>query len=136
MRLLRQADLSACCQGAPPPLLRQGIAEFNRREFFQQHETLEALWRAEPGACRYLYQGIIQVGVAFLHLGRGNFHGAVTKLQSGLALLAAFEPMCLGVDVACLRRQAAACLERLQELGPTRLDEFDWARLPEIRMGD
>ena len=32
---------------------------------FEQHETLELLWRAERRDIRYLYQGILQIGVAF-----------------------------------------------------------------------
>ena len=35
------------CDEPPPPELLEGIAQFNRGEFFEQHETLELLWRAE-----------------------------------------------------------------------------------------
>lgn len=37
---------------APPPLLLEGIAQFNRGEYFEQHETLEILWRAEARPVR------------------------------------------------------------------------------------
>src|SRR5918992_5322278 len=36
------------CDDPPPPLLREGIAQFNRGEYFEQHETLEVLWRGGP----------------------------------------------------------------------------------------
>ena len=36
-----------CCDEAAPPELLEGIAQCNRGEFFEQHETLELLWRAE-----------------------------------------------------------------------------------------
>src|SRR5213083_1208432 len=48
------------CDEPPPALLLEGIAQFNRGEFFEQHETLEVLWRAETRDIRYLYQGILQ----------------------------------------------------------------------------
>ncbi len=90
------------CSNSPPMLLLEGIRQFNRGEFFEQHETLEELWRAEPDDVRYLYQGILQVGVGFYHLGRGNYRGAVSRLQAGLDKLRWFTPTCQGVEVARL----------------------------------
>lgn len=133
LEALQEADLARWRRAEPPPLLLRGLAEFDQRQFFEQHETLEALWRAEPEPIRFLYQGILQVGVGFLHLRRGNFHGAVAKLESGLALLAAFEPVCLGVDIARLRREASACLEAILALGPEQLGAFDWTMVPRVR---
>ena len=72
----------ACLETAPP-LLLEGIAQFNRGEFFAQHETLERLWRAERRDVRRLYQGILQIGVAFHHLRRGNHHGTMYMLTRG-----------------------------------------------------
>ena len=57
------------CPDVPPAALRTGIEQFNRGEYFECHETLEALWLAEPTSLRRLYQGILQVGVALHHLG-------------------------------------------------------------------
>jgi predicted metal-dependent hydrolase len=82
-RSLDQAQISQQCRAAPSPALLKGIEEFNQRRFFECHETLEDLWTAEHGPVRYLYQGILQVGVAFYHLSRRNWHGAVTMLRSG-----------------------------------------------------
>ena len=90
---------------APPPLLVDGIAQFNGGQYFEQHETLETLWRAEPGPIRSLYQGILQIGVAFHHLRRGNYHGVVVMLERGLARVKPFEPTCQDVDVARLIRE-------------------------------
>lgn len=133
LEMLRSADLSAACSSRSPVLLRRGVAEFNRRQFFEQHETLEELWRSEPAPIRYLYQGILQLGVGFYHLERANFHGAVVKLENGLALLDAFGPVCMCIDVARLCREAAACLQAVLTLGPNHLPQFDWSTVPTIR---
>lgn len=122
------------CAEPPPEALLAGIHQFNQREFFEQHETLEALWRSEPDDVRYLYQGILQVGVGFHHLLRGNYHGAVSKLESGIAKLKWFEPECQGVDVRSLVLGAAVCLETLQHLGRDRLTEFDLTLVPTVRV--
>ena len=103
-------------------------------EFFEQHETLELLWRAERRDIRYLYQGILQIGVAFHHLRRLNHHGTVYMLTRGPQYLAAFVPRCQGVDVAALLDDAAAALLEVERLGPDRLEEFDWRLVPRVRL--
>jgi uncharacterized protein len=123
-----------CCEDRPPPALLQGIAQFNRREFFEQHETLELLWRAEHRDVRYLYQGILQIGVAFHHLRKLNHHGTVYMLTRGPGYLARFAPRCQQVDVQALLDDAATVLKEVERLGPGRLAEFDWGLVPKVRL--
>jgi hypothetical protein len=123
-----------CCEEPPPALLIEGIAEFNRGEFFEQHETLERLWRAEPRDIRYLYQGILQIGVAFHHLRRLNHHGTVYMLTRGPRYLAPFAPRCQTVDVQRLLDDAAAALREIERLGPGRLVEFDRRLVPKVHL--
>jgi uncharacterized protein len=123
-----------CCEEPPPPALIEGVAQFNRTEFFEQHETLELLWRAERRSIRYLYQGILQIGVAFHHLRRLNHHGTVYMLTRGAAYLAPFAPRCQRIDVQALLDDAAAALREVERLGPDRLGEFDWRLTPRVRV--
>jgi predicted metal-dependent hydrolase len=122
------------CGDAPPSELLKAIHEFNAGEFFDQHETLELMWRAETGDIRFLYQGVLHVGVGFYHLQNGNFHGATTKLGTGIAMLEHFRPECLGVDVDRLVREAYAARVRILELGPTRMREFDAQLIPRVHV--
>jgi hypothetical protein len=127
------ADLTVACAEPPPQELRKAIVEFNSGEFFEQHETLELLWRATPGDIRHLYEGILQIGVGMHHLlTNRNFHGAAVKLDHGIRLLSAFPDVCHGVDIARLRADALAAREHLIELGPERLDAFDKALVPRV----
>ena len=71
---------TARCDDPPPDALLHGIEEFNRQEFFEQHETLELLWRDTRTPDRALYHGILQIGVGFHHWRNGNFHGATVLL--------------------------------------------------------
>ena len=123
-----------CCEELPPPALLEGIEQFNRGEFFEQHETLELLWRAERREVRRLYQGILQIGVAFFHLRRLNHHGTVYMLTRGSMYLAPFAPHCQGVDVRSLLDASAAALAEVDRLGPERLAEFDWRLTPTVRL--
>ena len=123
----------SCDEPAPPQLL-EGIAQFNRGEYFEQHETLELLWRAERRGIRCLYQGILQIGVAFYHLRRLNHHGTVYMLTRGSNYLRPFAPRCQRVDVQALLDDAAAALAEVDRLGPARLAEFDWRLAPQVRL--
>ncbi len=125
----------ARCDEAPPPALVAGIAQFNAGEFFEQHETLELLWRATRTPDRGLYHGILQIGVGLHHWRGGNFHGASVLLDEGIERLRPFAPRCHGVDVAALVREATTARERLAALGPARMSEADVGALaPRIRL--
>ena len=126
--------MSDWCAEPPPPLLLKGIEQFNRGEFFAQHETLEELWRAETRDVRYLYQGILQIGVGLHHIKRLNHHGAAYMLSRGTAYLRQFAPHCQGVDVGELLEQADRALTEVVELGPERLQQFDWSLAPKVAL--
>jgi len=115
-----------------PDLVLEGIEEFNRGEFYECHEYLEEAWMQESGRVRYLYQGILQVGVGFYHLQNGNWRGATGLLRNGTVRLKEFEPATLGVDVAKLVRESERCLRELESLGRERLDEFDATQIPQV----
>lgn len=118
---------------APPPALCHGIEQFNLGEYWECHETLEALWVAERRPIRDLYQGILQVGVAFHHLQRRNYAGAVKLLRRGLPRLRGLPEICQGVDVAELTAAARAVHDAVVALGPERVAAVDLAALPKIR---
>ena len=126
-------DLSPCREAPPPDLLR-GIQEFNRGEYFECHETLEAAWRQEGRSIRLLYQGILQVGVALYHVRRGNWPGAMKVLARAIPKLAHFAPECMGVDVGQLLADAGRIGEHLARLGPERIADFDPVFFPMIRL--
>jgi hypothetical protein len=115
-----------------PELVLKGIEEFNRGEFYECHEYLEEAWMQEPGRIRFLYQGILQVGVGFYHLGNGNWRGARGLLRNGTLRLKEFEPVTSGVDVARLIRECEQCLKELEELGRERVGEFDQTTVPKV----
>jgi len=142
------------CALPPPAALLRGIEQFNQRDFFECHETLEALWNVERaearqagaptrlrdgrlsyvGYCDDLYKGILQVGVGCYHLLRDNRRGALLKLQSGADYLEPFGPRCQGVEVAQLIADARRLHAAIGALGPDRLAEVDHELLPLVRL--
>jgi predicted metal-dependent hydrolase len=120
-------------KGEPPPSLFQAIEQFNRREFFDCHETLEKIWLEEPGEVRRLYQGILQVGVGFYHaIKRKNYQGATTLLQRGMNYLHPFTPIYFGIDLAGLIAATTQALDQIQAFGPEHIEKFDTGYIPQI----
>jgi uncharacterized protein len=115
-----------------PDLALKGIEEFNRGEFYECHEYLEEAWMQEPRRVRFLYQGILQVGVGFYHQQNGNWRGATGLLRNGTTRLKEFEPETLGIDVARLVRESERCLKELEELGRERVGDFDQSGVPKV----
>jgi predicted metal-dependent hydrolase len=95
-----------------------GIEKFNAGEYYAQHDLLEAQWMAEIRPIRDLYRAILQVGVAYYHITRGNYRGAHKMLLRSVQWLAILPDVCQGVDIRQLREDSAqvrAALETLPE---------------------
>ncbi len=121
------------CRDRATPQMVHAFEQFNRGEYWQQHETLETVWRAEPDeSIRNFYKGVLQVGVGFHHITRRNYRGAVKVLTRGINYLRPYAPRCMGVDVQRLIDEATRVLEQAHALGPDRIDEIEIAELPRV----
>jgi len=80
----------------------RGIDEFNRREFFECHDTWEHIWQETTGADKLFLQGIIHAAVGLYHFTNGRWKGAKSQLQKCTTKLAGYHPTYRGVDVAHL----------------------------------
>jgi len=119
-----RAELARQAQLPLPALAHEAIEQFNQREFFEQHELFETLWRAEPGPVRQMYQGLLQVGVAYLQIQRGNYIGARKLFQRARQYLSVLPEVCQGVDIRQFNADTAAAEVELDRLGPNRIGEF------------
>ena len=126
------ATLERCRDRATPQMIH-AFEQFNRGEYWHQHETLETVWRAERDeSIRNFYKGILQVGVGFYHITRRNYRGAVKVLTRGINYLRPYAPRCMGVEVQRLIDEATQVLEQVRALGPDRIDEIKIAELPRV----
>lgn len=104
------------------PFVR-GIDQFNQREFYACHDTLEALWMEACDPDKTFYQGILQIAVGCYHLSNRNWNGAVMLLGEGIRRLRNYQPTYNDVNVRQLVEQSASMLGRLQAAGPDRVAE-------------
>ena len=115
-----------------PPELETAIEQFNRREFWECHETLEAVWLATPYPLRFFYHAIIKTAVGFHHLSRHNRHGATVKLADGVRLLRLFPREYMGVPTKRLLDDVVPWLERLEPSARLDWSTLDSQPLPTI----
>lgn len=135
-RILDPADALAASQGELSELARKGIDLFNQGEYFDAHEELEHAWNAETGPVRNLYQGILQIAVAYLQITRGNYNGAIKIFLRSRQWLDPLPAISRGVDVAALRKDAAQVRHDLEALGPERIREYDLKQLQPVKFAN
>lgn len=108
-------------EGLPEPLLsdadralfEKGVAEFNDGLYFECHESLEDLWTGVRGPTRDFFQGLIQVSVAFYHLGNANLAGAESMARRALKRFERYPERYFGFDLAAQREALVLLLERI-----------------------
>jgi predicted metal-dependent hydrolase len=120
----RQAIDSACAEPLSA-LALSGIEKFNQGAYYPSHDDLEEAWRQDTGAARDLYRSILQVGISYYQIEKGNYRGAVKMLLRARQWLEPLPDVCRGVDVRQLREDATAVYDALTALGPEQIAEFD-----------
>jgi predicted metal-dependent hydrolase len=106
------------------PEFWQGIEQFNQEEFYDCHDTLEAIWMDAIATEKNFYQGILQIAVACYHLGNYNWRGAVTLLGEGVRRLSYFQPSYADIDVSGLVSESYQLLQQLQQIEPEQVKVF------------
>ena len=113
----------------------QGVEQFNSRQFYACHDTLEALWIEASEPEKSFYQGVLQIAVALYHLSNRNWKGAVILLGEGSNRLRRYPSTYSGIDVDELLEQSVSLLTTLQKAGSDHIisGELDEAfSLPKI----
>lgn len=121
----RQAAMQLSCEEALPDEALLAIEMFNQGQYYKQHDLFEALWMQTEGPIRDLYRAILQVGIAYYQITRGNERGAMKMLLRSLQWLALLPDECQGVDIRQLKADVADVrseLETRQIYAPTRFD--------------
>jgi predicted metal-dependent hydrolase len=112
--------------------LYSAIDQYNRRWYFESHETLEDLWMVTPWPERQFFQAIIQLAAAFVHFVRGEYPGVLKLLDASAEKLREFHPEQFGVDTAALLASVERVRTEFEALGPERFAEFDERNIPRI----
>jgi CheY-like chemotaxis protein len=128
------AGLATSCSQPAPELVQEGIELFNAGHYYQCHDALEEAWRAEKGPVRDLYRAILQIGISYFQIERGNYRGAVKMLLRVRQWLVPLPAVCQGVDVSSLREDVERVYAALADTGPDELASFDTSLFRPVRL--
>ena len=115
-------------------VLQKSALLFNQHLFFEVHEVLEPQWMKEQGEVKSFLQGLIQIAVAFYHLGRGNLAGTRSLLHEGLIKIAPHSPACLGVELQDFIAGLEGCQQVISGLSPETCKQFSPDAIPRMRL--
>jgi len=121
------------CNAPLHPQAEEGLRLFNAGKYFEAHEALEVAWLQEKGKVRELYRGILQIGVTYLHITRGNYDGAIKVYGRSQRWLKDWSAVCRGIYVEELLRSAELAMREVTRLGRERIGEFDTSLLKPVR---
>lgn len=80
-----------------------GRRHFNEGRYFPAHEAWEAAWRQNKGTPdAEFFKGLAQLGAGYVHLLRGNAHGAVTLLGRAASRLKSYGGVHLDIDCTAI----------------------------------
>jgi len=113
--------------------LRKGVLLFNHSLFFEVHEVLEAQWVTETGEEKRFLQGLIQIAVAFHHLGNHNLRGALSLLQDGMEKIVPHQPSFCGIELRNFLANLEICRQEMLRLGPEGYSQFQAEKIPQMR---
>jgi len=98
--------------------LALGIGLWGEQRFFEAHECLEHVWHAAPLEDADLWQSVIQIAVAGVHLQRGNPSGARALLVRSAERCAGYPDAHRGIDVTAAVARCHALVRALDGGAP------------------
>ncbi len=126
-------QLECDCAEPLPAIGREGVKKFNAGEYYKQHDLFEALWVQTENPVRDLYRAVLQVGVAYYQITRGNHRGALKMLLRSVQWLSILPDVCQGIDVKQLREDSYRVRAELERMKPEDIAHFDRSLLRPVR---
>ena len=85
------------------------------RNFFGAHEAWETAWKQAKGTGEEeLFKGLSQMGAGYVHLLRGNAHGAMTLLRRGASRVGTYPHGAHGIETEALAARLEADAEAVE----------------------
>jgi hypothetical protein len=120
-----QEALASACSQPLSELALEGIELHNQGKYFEAHEALEHAWIEDQTPARALYQGLLQVSVAFFQIERGNYRGVIKMCLRLRQWLEPLPATCRGIDVDAVRQGIEEVHQAVLALGPSNIGAFD-----------
>ena len=113
-------------------LFLEGVDSFNRKSFYDAHESWESLWTEYNLDDALLIQGLIQLSVAYFHITNLNLKGSKNLFNKCIPKLENYRENLRGIDINEIINTAELALDKINSIENT--NDFDWALVPHIRI--
>ena len=113
-------------------LFLEGVDLFNRKSFYDAHESWEHLWTEYNLDDALLIQGLIQLSVAYFHITNLNLKGSKNLFNKCIPKLEKYRENLRGIDINEIINTAELALDNINSIENT--NDFDWALVPQIRI--
>lgn len=110
-----------------------GIACFNNRKYFEAHEFFEIAWLREEKSNKNLNRALLQVAIAYYHIHRRNFSGAIKVLLRLRQWIYPLPGNCGSINITELRNDTDRIFYELLHLGPRNLNKFNFELCKNIK---
>lgn len=92
-----------------------GISLTSEGHYFGAHEAWETAWKqARRTGDEEFFKGLSQMGAGYVHLRRGNAHGAITLLRRGAGRIAGYPDGHRGIATSRLAKRLEADARRVE----------------------
>ena len=117
LKRLQQEGIRAFLPQAPPPpgAFSVSLQQLNQGQYWEAHESLEALWVDTPYPLKLFYYALIKLAVGLLHLERRNQGAAIGQLGPAIQYLSPFTPAFLGIGTDTVLAQGQERLSILND---------------------
>ena len=113
-------------------LFLEGVDLFNRKSFYDAHESWENLWTEYNLDDALLIQGLIQLSVAYFHITNLNLKGSKNLFNKCIPKLEKYRENLRGIDINEIINTAELALDNINSIENT--NDFNWALVPHIRI--
>lgn len=107
--------------------IKVGIKYFNNKKYFEAHEYFEIAWMRDKVTHQYLNRSLILVSVAYFHLTRKNYYGALKILLRLRQWIYPLPVICCGINIGHLREDTELIFSELISLGPENIGKFNFS---------
>ena len=111
-------------------LFLDGVDHFNKKLFYEAHESWETLWTDYNLDDALLIQGLIQLSVAYFHITNLNLKGSKNLFNKCIPKLEKYQQNHRGIDIKEILKISQKALEKVILIQNTK--DFDWELVPKI----
>ena len=114
--------------------LIEGVKLFNDGAYFEAHDHFEDLWMEAESHDKDFYQGLVQLSVSSYHLVCGNYTGALSQYQKGVAKLENYKNPIKIINLEKFLQEIKPFIEKIIMFNSKIISNIEVTKIPIIEI--